>query len=65
MTKRKQFFDIFANILKIKNINTYLHNPFAMRLKMELRSILFPVIILEMFLQLERSPPVVNSIDWT
>jgi hypothetical protein len=26
---------------------------------------LFPLIILEMFLQLDWSPPVVNSIDWT
>ena len=29
------------------------------------RCILFPLIILEMFLQLDWSPPVVNSIDWT
>uniref|UniRef100_A0A4W5JQM1 Calcium-transporting ATPase n=1 Tax=Hucho hucho TaxID=62062 RepID=A0A4W5JQM1_9TELE len=29
------------------------------------RCILFPFIILEMFLQLDWSPPVVNSIDWT
>ena len=36
-----------------------------MRLEMELRCILFPLIILEMFLQLDWSPPVVNSIDWT
>ena len=27
--------------------------------------VLFPLIILEMFLQLNWSPPVVNSIDWT
>jgi hypothetical protein len=32
-----------------------------MRLKIELRCILFPFIILEMFLQLEWSPPVVNA----
>jgi hypothetical protein len=36
-----------------------------MRLKIELRCILFPLIILEMFLQLDWSPPVINSIDWT
>jgi hypothetical protein len=36
-----------------------------MRLKIELRCILFPLIILEMFLQLDWSPPAVNSIDWT
>ena len=36
-----------------------------MRLEIELICILFPLIILEMVLQLEWSPPVVNSIDWT
>ena len=36
-----------------------------MRLEIELRCILFPLIVLEMFLQLDWSPPVVNSIDWT
>ena len=36
-----------------------------MRLEIELRFILFPLIILELFLQLYWSPPVVNSIDWT
>ena len=35
-----------------------------MKLKIELRCILFPLIILEMFLQLNWSPPVVNSVDW-
>ena len=46
----------------------YLHknsDPFAMRLEIEIRCILFPLIILEMFLQLDWSPPVVNSNDWT
>ena len=33
-----------------------------MRLEMELRCILFPLIILEMFLQLDWSPPVVKSV---
>ena len=32
-----------------------------MRLEIELRCILFPLIILEMFLQLDWSPPVLNS----
>ena len=36
-----------------------------MNLKIELRCIPFPLIILEMFLQLNWSPPVVNSVDWT
>ena len=36
-----------------------------MKLKIELRCILFPLIILEMFLQLNWSPPLVNSVDWT
>jgi hypothetical protein len=36
-----------------------------MRLEIELRFTLFPLIILEMFQQLDWSPPVVNSIDWT
>jgi hypothetical protein len=36
-----------------------------MSLKIELRCILFPLIILEMFLQLDWSPPVVYSIVWT
>ena len=37
-----------------------------MRLEIELRCILFPLITLEMFLQLDWSPPpVVNWIDWT
>jgi hypothetical protein len=39
--------------------------PFSMRPEIELRCILFPLIILEMFLQLDWSTPVVNSIDWT
>ena len=34
-------------------------------LETELRCILFPLIILEMFLQLDWRPPVVNAIDWT
>uniref|UniRef100_A0A8C4TLR3 Calcium voltage-gated channel auxiliary subunit alpha2delta 4 n=1 Tax=Erpetoichthys calabaricus TaxID=27687 RepID=A0A8C4TLR3_ERPCA len=41
------------------------YTAFAMKLKIELRLFLFPLIILEMFLQLNWSPPVVNSVDWT
>ena len=33
--------------------------------KSEPRYILFPLILLEMFLQLNWSPPVIHSIDWT
>ena len=36
-----------------------------MKFKIELRCILFPLIILEMFLQLNLSPSVVDSVDWT
>jgi hypothetical protein len=36
-----------------------------MRLEIELRCILFPFVILEMFQQLHWSPPVVNSTDWS
>ena len=43
----------------------YVFRPFAMRLEIELRCTLFPLIIFEMILQLDWSLPVVNSIDWT
>ena len=61
---------VFRSVFKcIKNekhiLSTSVFRPFAMWLKIELRCILFPLIILEMFLQLDWSPPVVNSIDWT
>ena len=36
-----------------------------MRHEIELRCIMFSLIIFEMFLELDWSPPVVNSIDWT
>ena len=36
-----------------------------MRLEIEPRCILFPLIAFEMFLQLDWSPPMVNSINWT
>ena len=49
---------VFRNVYKV-------FRTFAMRLKIVLRSILFPLIILDMFLQLDWSPSVVNSIDWT
>ena len=70
MTKQKQ---VFRNVCKcIENKKqkyliycTYVFRPFAMRLEIELRYILFPLIVLEMFLQLDWSPPMVNSIDWT
>ena len=37
---------------------------FDLRLNIELRCILFSLIIVEMFLQLDWSPPLVNSINW-
>ena len=61
MTKQKQFWHK-------KNRNslfTYVFRPFANRLKIDLWCILFPLSILELFLQLHWSPPVINSIDWT
>ena len=42
------------------NLHTIPHNDKGKKV-----FFLFPLIILEMFLQLEWSPPVVNSIDWT
>ena len=36
-----------------------------MRLEIELKCILFPLVIIEMFLQLDWSPLVVLSNDWT
>ena len=35
-----------------------------MRLEIELRCILFPLIILEMFLELDWSPPMVMNMIW-
>ena len=66
ITNQKQFFRKFCKCICKKQIR-YLHkySDSAMRLKLELRCIMFPLIILEMFLQLDWSPPVVNSIDWT
>ena len=50
MTKRKQ---IFRNYCKcIENKKQKVFRPFATRLRIELRYILFPLIIVEMFLQL-------------
>jgi hypothetical protein len=47
MAKRKQDFRHFANVLHIQIRNT-LFRPFAMRLEIELRFIVFPLIFLEM-----------------
>jgi hypothetical protein len=64
MTKQKQVFHD-----KLKTEIAYLHKYSDLlilyKLEIELRCILFPLIILEMFLELDWSPPVVNSIDWT
>jgi hypothetical protein len=53
---------MLANLLKIKTntLFTKVFRPFSMRLQIELRCILFPLIILEMFLQLDWSPAVVK-----
>ena len=62
-------------IFSLINLHTIPHNDkvkiltyisiqtFAMRLEIELRWILFTLIILKLFLQLDWSPPVVNSIE--
>ena len=55
--------DFFFNPHQIPYI--YIFRAIAMRLEIEFRCILFPLIILEMFLQLDLSPPVLNLIDWT
>lgn len=46
---------------KVKKVFTAI----SVKLKGELKCILFPLIISQMFLQLEWSPPVVNSADRT
>ena len=42
-----------------------LDTSFAMKLDIQLRCIRFQLITLEMILQLDWSPPVINLIDWT
>ena len=57
--------EMFAKFIKNKNWDiACVFTPFTMTLKMEFRHFLFPLIILEMFLQFDWSPAVVNSIDW-
>lgn len=46
---------------KRKNWLQWVSTAFAMKLK----SLLFPLSIIEMFLQLRQSLPVLNSVDWT
>jgi len=53
---------LFPHFGKKKITCTKVFTAFAMTLRMELRHILFPLIILEMSLQLDWSPPVVNSV---
>jgi hypothetical protein len=71
LTKRKQVFGLFCKCIKSKKTEIpYLHMYsesvlLYCFLEIELRCILFPLIILEMFLQLDWSPPVVNLIDST
>ena len=61
------FFFTFLLIYKKINKKTFskAFSPFAMRLEIKLRCIPFPLIILETFLQIDWSPPVVQYIDWT
>lgn len=58
----KGFVEMFASVLKIlKSEILYVQeSSFARIVKIYLRSILFPLIILEMFLHLDFSPSVVN-----
>ena len=59
---------MFAKLFKIKNRNLIyisIETLWYETKENELRCILFLLIILEMFLQFNWSPPVVNSIDWT
>ena len=60
MTKQKQVFRHFCICIKNKHKCS---DPLIW--DFDMRCILFPLIILEMFLQLHWSPPVVHSIDWT
>lgn len=50
---------------KYKWKKSHLFTAFDITLKIELRCILLPLIILAMFLQLDWSPLVVNSVNWT
>ena len=59
---------MFANVLQVKKLKYLIYISIqtpSMRLEIELRCILFPLFILEVFLQLNWSPLMVNSIDWT
>lgn len=60
----------FANTLQIKktatkNSHVQVFNAFDLKLKFELRCIFFPLLIFEMFLQLDWSSLVANPVDWT
>jgi hypothetical protein len=58
----------YSKCIKMEKLKFFIYlgiQTLATRLEIELRCILFPLIILEMFLQLDWSPPMVNSIDWT
>lgn len=65
---RKRFFFLdFCKFIKNTNLEitcTQVFTAFSMKLKIKLRFILLPLNIVEMFLQLTWSPPVVNSLDW-
>ena len=64
MTKQKQVCRNVCTFIKNKNRNTLfteVFRPFAMRLEIEVRCTLFPLIILEMFLQLDWRTRVIGN----
>ena len=66
MTKRKNVFRIFGTFITNKKLKYHIYisiQTLCSATQIELRCILFILTILEMFLQLDWSPPVVNSID--
>ena len=65
MTKQKQFRHFCKCIQNKKQTPLHKYSDPLLWDSIELRCILFPLIILEMFLQLDWSLSVVNSIDWT
>jgi hypothetical protein len=56
---------LFPHFITLQPYSEIDSRIFAMRMEIELRCILFRLTILEMFLQLDCSPLVVNVIDWT
>lgn len=66
----KVYFEIFCKYITkkktaTKNSHVQVLKAFDLKLKFELRCIFFPLLIFEMFLQLDWSSLVVNPVDWT